>query len=288
MTRSFGLDARQRARFDTFGFLQFPGLFAAEAEAIIEAFEAVWRAHGGGRDRQPHTGQRRSIMVPFIDQSEHLSALIDDPRIAGIAADLLGEDFNYFTSDGNYYVGDSLWHSDWAKSGDYRVLKIAFYLDPVDRDSGALRVIPGSHRLDGDRFARELEEHALQSADAWGVEGPDVPAFSLDSQPGNVVVIDQRLKHAAFGGGNRRRMFTINLTQRFAERDIGVLRDFIGGQHVWCVHSVHGPAMLRTAGPERMRHLEQVQANQDHLPELVRQYLLTHDGPYHGNAAAVR
>ncbi len=63
-------------------------------------------------------------------------------------------------------------------------------------------------------------------------------------------------------------MFTINLTQRFAERDIGVLRDFIGGQHVWCVRSVHGPAMLRTAGPERMRHLEQVQANQDHLPEL--------------------
>ena len=59
------------------------------------------------------------------------------------------------------------------------MLKIAFYLDPVDRDSGALRVIPGSHRLDGDRFAQQ---------------------------------------------------------------DTGVLRDFIGGQHVWCVHSVHGNA----------------------------------------------
>ena len=177
------------------GFLQFPGLFAAEAEAIIEA---VWRAHGG-RDRQPHTGQRRSIMVPFIDQSEYLSALIDDRRIAGIAADLLGQDFNYFTSDGNYYVGDSPWHSDWRRAGDYRVLKVAFYLDPVDRDSGALRVIPGSHRLDGDRFAREMEEHALECADAWGVEGPAVPAFSLDSRPGDVVVIDQRLKHAAPG-----------------------------------------------------------------------------------------
>ena len=139
-------------------------------------------------------------MVPFIDQSEYLSALIDDPRIAGIAADLLGEDFNYFTSDGNYYVGDSPRHSDCTRAGDYRVLKIAFYLDPVDRDSGALRVIPGSHRLDGDRFAREMEEHALQCADAWGAEGPDVPAFSLDSRPGDVVVIDQR----------------------FAERDIGV------------------------------------------------------------------
>ena len=64
----------------------------------------------------------------------------------------------------------------------------------------ARRVIPASHRLDGDRFAREMEEHALESADAWGAEGPDVPAFSLDSRPGDVVVIDQR----------------------FAERDIGV------------------------------------------------------------------
>ena len=260
MARPFRLDHRQLARFETFGFLQFPGLFAAEADAIIDAFEAVWRAHGGGRDRQPHTGKRRSIMIPFIDHSDYLSALIDDARIGGIAADLLGCDFNYFTSDGNYYVGDSPWHSDWRRAGDYR----------VDRDSGALRVIPGSHRLDGDRFARELEKHALECADAWGVEGPDVPAFSLDSRPGDVVVIDQRLKHAAFGGGNRRRMFTINLTQRFAERDIGVLRDFIGGQHVWCVHSVHGPAMLRTAGPERMRHLEQVQAIRDHLPKLMR------------------
>ena len=82
-------------------------------------------------------------------------------------------------------------------------------------------------------------------------------------------------------------MFTINLTQRFSAADIGVLRDFIGKQRVWCVHSMYETAMLRTAGPERRRHLEQVQANQDHLPELVRQYLQAHDGPYHGNAAAI-
>ena len=29
--------------------------------------------------------------------------------------------------------------------------------------------------------------------------------------------------------------------------------------------------MIRTAGPRRMRHLEQRLANDDHLPELVRQ-----------------
>ncbi|MDE2768846.1 MAG: hypothetical protein OXI70_12235 [Chloroflexota bacterium] len=56
MARPFRLDRRQLARFETFGFLRFPWLFAAEADAIIDAFEEVWRAHGGRRDRPPHTG----------------------------------------------------------------------------------------------------------------------------------------------------------------------------------------------------------------------------------------
>jgi hypothetical protein len=29
--------------------------------------------------------------------------------------------------------------------------------------------------------------------------------------------------------------------------------------------------MMRTAGPERLRHLEQIMANDGHLPELTRQ-----------------
>lgn len=110
-------------------------------------------------------------------------------------------------------------------------------------------MIPGSHRLDSDRFPRELEKHALACADAWGVDGREVPAYSLDSRPGDVAVMDQRLKHAAFGGGNRRRMFTINPTQRFADAHIGVLLDFIDKQHVWCVLTMYRTAMLRTAGP---------------------------------------
>ena len=36
------LTAQQLHFFDTFGFLQFPGLLAQEAEAITAAFEEVW------------------------------------------------------------------------------------------------------------------------------------------------------------------------------------------------------------------------------------------------------
>ena len=150
------LTAPQLQFFDTFGFLEFPGLLAKEADAITEAFEAVWAAHGGGHDGQPHDHKQRSALVPFIDQHEYLCGLLDDPRIEGIGSALLGDDFNYTGSDGNYYVGDTRWHSDGYRDKKYVSLKMAFYLDPVTRDTGCLRVVPGSHRF-GDAFAEALE-----------------------------------------------------------------------------------------------------------------------------------
>ena len=50
-----GLTEQQITFFDTFGYLAFPGLFADEADTIIDRFEAVWRAHGGGHDGTPTT-----------------------------------------------------------------------------------------------------------------------------------------------------------------------------------------------------------------------------------------
>src|SRR5437868_12769371 len=106
------LTPQQTAFFETFGYLAFPGLLWDRVDAITEAFEEVWREHGGGHHGKPHDEQRRSCIVPFVDQSEVLSSLLDDPRIEGIGASLLGDDFNYMGSDGNFYVGDTPWHSD--------------------------------------------------------------------------------------------------------------------------------------------------------------------------------
>ena len=108
---AFSLSEQQIRFFETFGYLGFPGLMADRIDEITEAFEAVWSERGGGHNGQPHAGEARSCIVPFIDQSAALSSLIDDPRIHALAATLLGDDFNYMGSDGNYYVGDTGWHS---------------------------------------------------------------------------------------------------------------------------------------------------------------------------------
>jgi hypothetical protein len=261
------LSSQQVAFFQAFGFLRFPGLLADQIGEIVDAFDGIWAAPGGGHAGNPHDGKARSTIVPFIDQSERLSALLDDERIVGIASSLLGEDFNYTGSDGNFYVGDTNWHSDgWHPR--YTYIKLALYLDPLTRDTGCLRVIPGSHRL-GDTFADTLQAQLRWSVENYGVAGRDVPAVALETVPGDLLLFNHNTKHAAFGGGTHRRMFTINLSQRYRDEDLPELREYVSGFARFWVDHVYGEPMLRTADAARQRHLEQLRANEAHLPALA-------------------
>lgn len=275
------LTETQLGFFHTFGFLRFPGLFAGEIAEISAEFEAVWERHGGGHDGRPHDGARRSCLFPFIDQSERLSALLDDPRVLGLADALVGADFTYMGSDGNYYVGDTRWHSDGAWETVPRKVKLAFYLDPLTRDTGCLRVLPGSH-LPGDSYAETLQQQIRQSEELWGVPGHDLPALALETQPGDLLCFNHNLKHAAFGGGTRRRMFTLDVSQRYPEDRLDSLRSYIGTYARFFLERYYGDAMVRTASPERMRHLEQALANDGHLAALSRQERLVRPEPSRG------
>lgn len=279
------LTDQQQRFFDTFGFLRLPGLIADIIDDVIEDFEAIWAARGGGHNGQPHDGSARSTIFPFIDQHERLCTLLDDPRIHGIATSLLGEDFNYLGGDGNYYVGDTNWHPD-GRHVELKFIKIAFYLDPVDATSGALRLIPGSHKI-GDRFGDSIKEALAgmtgqEPVDAYGVTGDRVPAVAMESRPGDIVVFNHNMLHSSWGGGNRRRMFTMNLCEHAAEHLVPELRSFINGHAAFWVDSMIGPKMLETATPQRMRHFEQVLANQDEMPELLRKARETMSEPVRG------
>ena len=265
----FRLSRQQLQFFDIFGCLSFPGLLKDCIDDIIAAFEAVWAQRGGGHDGQAHDGTARSCIVPFIDQHERLCALLDDPRIEGMLCSLLGDDFNYVGSDGNYYAGDTQWHSDGRRE-EVRFAKVALYLDRLTRDTGCLRVIPGSHQV-RDEFADTLQSQIRESADSWGIQGSQVPAAALETAPGDVVVFNHNLKHAAFGGGQRRRMFTINTSQRVPDKQLQILRDYIGAHARFWIDRLYGEKMMATATPGRMVHLEQVRANDGHLAELAAQ-----------------
>ena len=276
------LTDQQLAFFETFGFLAFPGLLADRIQQITDEFEAIWAANGGGHNGALHDGTARSCSVQFIDQSAYLSTLLDDPRIHDIAASLLGDDFNYMGSDGNFYTGDTRWHSDgYGGRGGLRHIKIAYYLDQLDGESGALRVIPGSHRL-GEGFAEDLERSIRRSDELWGTPGRQVPAIALATTPGDILVFNHDLKHATYGGSQRRRMFTMNCCQRYPDEKLAALRDYMAGGARFWVERAYNDVMVRTASPARMQHLEQCMANDGHLAELSRQRRLEMAEPARG------
>ena len=267
-----GPTKKQLAFFETFGFIKFPGAFKKEAQDIISSFEEVWADNGGGHAGEHHDFKRRSAIAPFIDQDEYLSALIDHPLIEGMANVILEANCNYTGSDGNFYVGDTNWHSDNFR-GQYRAIKMAFYLDPVTKDTGCLRVVPGSH-IHTDQYAQALHEVTPFSVsndneEVWGVHGSDVPAYPIESEPGDLLVFDQAIKHSSWGGGDRRRMFTINWSERYKEKDQEALRESIAGMAAFWHDRAYGTVMIETASSARMVHLEQRLANDDHLPQLL-------------------
>ena len=271
------LTEQQLRFFETFGYLALRGLFRDEVDKLNDAFRDVWTANGGGLDgAADDLDERLTIVVPFVDQHPYLCSLIDDPRIYDIGVSICGEDFNYMTSDGNVYSGDTPWHSD-CSHGAKLSIKLAFYLDPLDVASGSLRVIPGSH-LKGGRFSQMLNavDYYRAPADArtglpekaWGVPGQDVPAVALETEPGDVLIFQHELKHASFGGGTRRRMFTINMQKRQPDDDLEPVRKSVGNLSRHLMERAYGDVMLQTASPARMRHLEQRLANDGHLPAL--------------------
>jgi len=256
----FQLDSHQLDFVDTFGYLSFPGLLCDKIDEIKQAFDRLLKRNGGDE----HDGLERLFMAPFINHDRYLCTLLDDPRLHGIATGLLGEQYQYWNSDGNYYVGDTRWHSDTVWPEPIRFYKMAIYLDPMTKDTGALRVIPGSHRF-GEGYAETVHAHLTGKQTCWGgIHGRDLPAVAIETEPGDLVVFNHSTKHSAWGGGTKRRMFTIVYTGHHTKgRSRTAFRKIIQ-QHGYTTREVFGKKngpLLNTATPERLIHLQNLIKN---------------------------
>ncbi len=255
------LTEQQCAFFETFGYLVFPSLLTEDLPWIYEGFDEIF-----AKVPEKHDGTRRTIAG--TDSSEKLCRLLDHPKVIEVASSLMGPEFNYLGGDANYYVGDTGWHSDgWHDNSLF--VKMAFYLDPVTRETGCLRVIPGSHRV-GDEWVHAVRR-VNRPEENFGISGRDVPSVPLESRPGDVVVFNHNLHHAAYGGGSQRRMFTLNLCRRADKtEEVQDLRAYINGHARFWIEHMHSDTLRRIATPTQQRHLEQVMAHEDELPELSR------------------
>jgi hypothetical protein len=205
------LNPQQLQYFKTFGFIVLENALSAEE---VQTMREEWMRRVEESERlvsleRDTTRDMQALgpTTPFI------AALFEDDRLAGVGEQI----FDRLICAGataHRYVGDTEWHYD---AGGYEAygLKFAIYLDPVRADSGALRLIPGSHlrpyhdqaaRFDpvGPRWSRAAATPAEKKRALAGIG--DIPCYVCDSDPGDIVAFDLRTYHASLGGSAGRRM----------------------------------------------------------------------------------
>ena len=197
------LTAGQIAHFETFGFLVLRQLLTLDEIATIrrEADEIFDEERGGA----PFTGEAWEQVVPFFERKPFMSTLADDDRIHDLGADLVGPDFILESTAGTLHVGDTSWHGGLLFGDSVPQAKVSIYLDPVAKDTGCLRVIPGSHLVGpSDPFALLRKQTDDPDFRPYGLLPSEISSYSIESWPGDVVVFTEELVHASFGGASGR------------------------------------------------------------------------------------
>ena len=83
-------------------------------------------------------------------------------------------------------------------------IKFSLYLDAVDADSGAIRLIPGSQfiRQGFSKLVYDVLSDPEQVTEKLGVPLQDVPAAVVVTEPGDVVLWNYKMIHRASTASN--------------------------------------------------------------------------------------
>ena len=213
------ITTEQIAHFNTFGVIVLRQLFSKEEMvALTKEFDDVL---ANARDNKPFDGKKRQSVQPFVENRELLTQMVEDDRIFITLEQLLGPGFLWMGSDGNLYVGDTQWHADRLQGDgdhlpwDLNSIKVCLYFDPVDSNTGCLRVIPGTHRREFGERLEPIWRNGLEPDDKrYGLPSEKLPCASLESRPGDAVFFSQGMCHSSFGGDNGRRMLAMSVLEK--------------------------------------------------------------------------
>ncbi len=239
------LTEQQKHEFETFGFLLLKDLIPSdEMQLYIDAFDETMTKANRGVPWQ-RAPQNHSVMPFYRHNPAVYHRLLDNEKISEVVEDLLGEDFLFWVAEGHHRWGGTEWHYDSAPE-DMTHLKVIFSLEPVRADTGCLRMLPGSHfppmreRMERWYGGRRMGDHA-----AWPA------AIAMESDPGDAVIFNVNVYHAAIGEDHDRRCITVNYIQKPWKPE--------HEEHLKSMYVDHRPyytpELFEGATPKRMRML---------------------------------
>ena len=206
LTRSFTLDDADPAIsefFDGAGFAVIRGVFdEAELATLRAAADEVSAAATPGDRRswwaRRPDGQQALCRVTYANEtSQHIAALSADPRVKRLgalagpgpvdAADRMdGHSVIIKHTQVTEGLADLPWHIDCGMGGhsvQCPIVQLSIFLEPGNRESGTLSVIPGSHRFVIPPPTPDVEN--------------DLPVVDIEASAGDCVVHLSDTMHAA-------------------------------------------------------------------------------------------
>ena len=175
------LTTKQESHFETFGFLAIRQYLSPDKmETLTHQFDDVL-----AKDQSDNpTKQEEQQITTIVEHSQFFTQLVESDCIYKVIEQLMPGEFIWSGSQGNLTIhSEHRWHADRPGIGeaDYMRIKVMIYLDPVTKERGCLRVIPGSHRLP---LHTDLQPLIAQKAEScrqtFGINGIDLPCFPLD------------------------------------------------------------------------------------------------------------
>jgi Phytanoyl-CoA dioxygenase (PhyH) len=145
------------------------------------------------------------------------------------AAELLGREVLPGRVKGTRYFGDTGWHRDSKDA--LPTMGFLAYLEPMTAQSGAIRLLPGSHA--------DLTIALPTSFD----DGSLPPGQAIGTEPGDVIAFDEHLVHGSKGGRARRQWRADFLADpqnaEEEDRNAGVLRAHLSRPTARCSLRCH-------------------------------------------------
>jgi ectoine hydroxylase len=209
--------------FEHNGYLAIEQYFSPEAvRGFTAELRVIWDAARGSDDdrivREPGSDIVRSVFAVH-ESSPVFRALLQSPRLAGMAQQILGGPVYIHQSRINYKTGfrgkEFYWHSDfetWHTEDGMprmRAISVSIALSDNHAQNGPLMLIPGSHKhyvtcvgaTPDNHFKESLRRQAIGTpdddslrrlVDLGGIDAPTGPA-------GSIVLFDCNTMHGSNG-----------------------------------------------------------------------------------------